>query len=122
MLSTPAPFPFPGARAFLVPSAEPCRILQRRADGRVLISLTGISPHHPDRATAASGNRTVDLADLAATEELASLGPARPRSRRRNRGQSQRTNTPALKQRSAGASPSALKQRSDSANQESPRK
>jgi hypothetical protein len=35
MLASLAPFPFPGAPAFLKPDADPVRIIQRRTDGRV---------------------------------------------------------------------------------------
>lgn len=90
MLSTPAPFPYPGAPAFLRPTADsplplPCRILQRRADGRLSISLQGreFGAHHPDIRARASGNRTVDLTDLAETEAEA-LAVAKPKRRRRS--------------------------------------
>lgn len=83
MLSTPAPYPFPGSQAFLVRTAEPCRILQRRGDGRLLISLTHVSANAPDIATIASGNRTVGPDELAATQEEA-LGLDKPRRRRRS--------------------------------------
>ncbi len=82
MLQVPAPFPYPGSHGFLVPSAEPCRILQRRADGRLLVSLTKVSPHHPDRATAASGNRTIALHEIAATAQEA-VEPRKPSRRRK---------------------------------------
>ncbi len=83
MLSVPAPFPFPGAPAYMR-GGTPCRILQRRRDGRLLVSLTGVSNAHPDIATCASGNRTVDLAEIFETEAEA-MGIARPASRRTSR-------------------------------------
>lgn len=68
MLSTPAPYPHPGAAAFVRGTGEPCRIIQRNADDTCLVSLT--DRRYPREA--ASGNRTVPLADLAATQEEAS--------------------------------------------------
>jgi len=83
MLNLQTEFPQVGAVAFLRPDAdrpmpEPCRILQHRGDGRISIALTGrpYSASNPDLAQRASGNRTVDLADLAATAEEA-LPPAK---------------------------------------------
>ncbi|MEO5605585.1 MAG: hypothetical protein ABIR02_08235 [Novosphingobium sp.] len=78
MLSTPAPFPNPGAHAFLRPvgdltAAQPCRIIQRRGDGRLTVSLTGreFSAGNSDIRARASGTRTVELADVVATAEEA---------------------------------------------------
>lgn len=89
MLRSAAPFPFAGASAFLRPTAdhptvEPCRITQRRGDGLVQIALTGRDFHvgHADQRARASGTRTVDLADLAATEQEACGPAAKPRRRR----------------------------------------
>lgn len=89
MLSTPAPYPHPGAPAFLRPAepgakAQPCRIIQSLPDGRKLISLTGrdFAANHPDQRARASGNRTVALADLAETEAECSAPPAKPRRKR----------------------------------------
>lgn len=76
MLLAPAPFPHPGAHAFLKPvgdltEVQPCRIIQARRDGRYQVSLTGraYSAANSDVRARASGTRTVDLADLAATAE-----------------------------------------------------
>ena len=76
MLSTSSPFPHPGSQAVFIPTGEPARILQARADGRFLIALTSRS--HPYEA--ASGNRTVELAELA--DPAAPAAPA-PRKRAR---------------------------------------
>lgn len=74
MLNVPAPFPHPGAAAFVIGTAQPCRIIQRRADGLVTIALAGRYP-------TASSTRTVELAELAATAEDA-LAPLLRRRRR----------------------------------------
>lgn len=74
MLAVEAPFPHPGATAFLRPSGEEVRILQRRADGGVTIAVA-------DRFKRASSTRTVPLADLAPTREQALPQPARRKRR-----------------------------------------
>lgn len=90
MLLAPAPFPHPGAAAFLRPvgdltEVQPCRIIQARADGRLQVSLTGraYSAAHPDIRARASGTRTVDLADLAATEAELTAAPAKAKRTRK---------------------------------------
>lgn len=77
MLQSETTFPHAGAPAFLKPAAEPVKILQRNANGTCLISLT--DKRYPREI--ASGNRTVDFAELAATPEEAL--PAKPRQRAR---------------------------------------
>lgn len=72
MLKTAATFPYPGSAAFLRGSAQPCRILQRRADGQVTIAID-------ERFKTASSTRTVPAADLCATASEA----AAPTKRRR---------------------------------------
>jgi hypothetical protein len=64
MLASLAPFPFPGAPACLKPDADPVRIIQRRTDGRVLVSRD-----LPSFLRSASTELTVDFADLAETEK-----------------------------------------------------
>lgn len=71
MLNNSAPYPHPGSTAFLKPSGQACRILQRRHDGRVLISLNRVSLHDPDIAVRASGNRTVEASELAKSPSAA---------------------------------------------------
>lgn len=90
MLASPAPFPFPGAPAFLKPDAAPVRIIQRRNDGRVLVHRD-----LPSFLRSASTELTVDFDELAATEKEAVVLEPRavtpkplPRRRaRRARGQ-----------------------------------
>ncbi len=67
MLSVPTEFPRVGSHGFLDDGAkvEPVRILRDNGDGNVLVSLTG--RRFPREI--ASGNRTVPLADLRATEQ-----------------------------------------------------
>jgi hypothetical protein len=85
MLAHPAPFPCPGAPAFLKPNADPVRIVQRRTDGRVLVSRD-----LPKFLRSASTELTVDFDDLAENEKDAivitkgALTP-KPRPRRRAR-------------------------------------
>lgn len=62
MLSTPAPFPQAGSKAFLRPRGEEVRIIQRRSDGACTIAVA-------EQFKRASSTRTVALADLAATQE-----------------------------------------------------
>lgn len=60
MLKAPAPFPFPGAAAFVAPDATPVRIIQRNRDGSLLV-------HRHDTPLwdrTASSTLTVALADL----------------------------------------------------------
>lgn len=71
MLRTPTEFPNQGAAAFLRGTAQPCRIIQRRADGQVMVAID-------ERYKQASSTRTVPLADLCATASEASA-PARRR-------------------------------------------
>ena len=79
MLQSATTFPHAGAPAFLRPTAEPVKIIQRNANGTCLISLT--DKRFPREA--ASGNRTVDLAELAETAEEALPTTAKPRQRTR---------------------------------------
>lgn len=64
MLSSATEFPHPVSQAFLRPTAQPARIIQRNRDGTCLIAID-------ERFKKASSNRTVPLADLAATAEEA---------------------------------------------------
>ena len=85
MLASAAPFPFPGAPAFMKPDAVPVRIIQRRTDGRVLVSRD-----LPKFLRSASTELTVDFAELAETaKEAVVLEPRAitptPRPRRRAR-------------------------------------
>lgn len=59
MLRTPSEFPHPGSTAYLSPHGEEVRVIQRNADGTVLIALQRLAP---DRS--ASDTRTVARADL----------------------------------------------------------
>ncbi|PKB19629.1 hypothetical protein B0I00_1868 [Novosphingobium kunmingense] len=76
MLKTAATFPFPGSAAFLRgptgTEPQPCRILQRRADGQVTIAID-------ERFKTASSTRTVTAADLCATANEASAPVKRRR-------------------------------------------
>ena len=88
MLSVSTPFPQSGAGAFVrkgafedIPAGTPCRILQRQRDGQVSVSFTGSSRDRPDLDRNASGNRTLPVKKLAATQEEA-LGIAKPKRRR----------------------------------------
>ena len=83
MLASAAPFPFPGAPAFMKPDAVPVRIIQRRTDGRVLVSRD-----LPKFLRSASTELTVDFAELAETAKEAIVLEPRattplPRPRRR---------------------------------------
>jgi hypothetical protein len=72
-------FPFAGSTAFLRGTAEQCRIIRHNGDGTALISLPG-RQFHSERA---SGNRTVDLADLyKSAEEAMFCGRKQRRGRR----------------------------------------
>jgi hypothetical protein len=64
MLRTAEPIPFPcsGAAAFLKPDAAPVTIIQRRLDGRYLVSRVV-----PRKRRSASTEFSVELAQLAAT-------------------------------------------------------
>lgn len=67
MLATITDFPQAGSIAFLRGTAEQARIIRRNADGTAFISLT-------DRkfpSERASGNRTIDAADLYPDAETA---------------------------------------------------
>lgn len=83
MLKFAAPFPHPGASAFLRGTAEPVRILRRNADGTVLVQRTGPLA----RYDGASVERTEAAAALFPTAAEA-MGLARRRggSRRRRAG------------------------------------
>ncbi len=102
MLSVPAPYPHPGSHAFTVPEGKPCRILQARADGRLLIALTGVSATHPDLPTRASGNRTVDRAEVAETMEEARDPKARRQPRRRTKSRARKVKSTAHRPQAAG--------------------
>lgn len=85
MLASAAPFPFPGAPAFLKPNGAPVRIHQHRPDGRVLVSRD-----EPSFLRSASTQTTVEFAELAETEKDAIVAEPRaitptPRPRRRAR-------------------------------------
>lgn len=64
MLASLAPFPCPGAPAFLKPDGVPVRIHQHRPDGRVLISRD-----EPSFLRSASTQTTVDFVELAETRK-----------------------------------------------------
>lgn len=66
MLKQPAEFPHPGSTAFLAPHGEQVRIIQRNADGTVLVAL---QRRPSDRS--ASDTRTVPATDLHAKAEAA---------------------------------------------------
>lgn len=77
MLSTPAPFPFPGSTAYLAGCGTPVRVIQQRADGRLTVAVP--DARYPSER--ASGTRTLDPADLRATQAEA----VKPAPRRRGR-------------------------------------
>ncbi|CDO35024.1 hypothetical protein [Novosphingobium sp. KN65.2] len=87
MLSIPTEFPQAGSFGFLDDRdhlgrdvVEQVRILRHNGDGNALVALTG--RRFPGEI--ASGNRTVPLASLRATERPEPIKPAgRKRSRRR---------------------------------------
>lgn len=84
MLATATPFPQVGSFGFLAETAQPCRILQRLQDGRLLIAIT--CDRYPSER--ASGNRTVDAATVLETREeaLGRITRRRPRGRARRQG------------------------------------
>lgn len=78
MLHAPAEYPHPGSDAFLAPGGDPLRIIQRRADGRLVVALTD-ARFPPERA---SGNRTVEAAEVHPAREAATaVAEAKGRSR-----------------------------------------
>jgi hypothetical protein len=77
MLNAPTPFPHPGSAGFLTLTAEPLRILQNCADGRLLVSIS--DRHNP----AAARTARVDPSDVFPDAEQA-LFPARLTARRRS--------------------------------------
>lgn len=79
MLATPATYPASGSFAYLKPNGETVRILQRRADGRLLISKTGPATSG-DLARRASTELTVAADDLA-EHHTDAVAPPRPRRR-----------------------------------------
>jgi hypothetical protein len=92
MLHTPAPFPHPGAIAYLAPAALKVRIVQHKPDGPdgplVLVSVPEQRCCNP--AETAFNPRTVPLADLFPDAESCMLAgrPARRRARNRARANS----------------------------------
>lgn len=75
MLSSSTPFPQAGSRGFFREAPNsilPCRVIQHRPDGTVLIGIESAYRQ-------ASSNRAVPLHDLAATAEA--FAPARRKVR-----------------------------------------
>ena len=99
MLQPSTPFPHPGSRGFFREAPNsilPCRVIQHRPDGLVLISIeapgrhplaggmerrpgANISP--ADQHKGASSNRAVPLDDLAATAEAFAPAPRTARQK-----------------------------------------
>jgi len=80
MLAALTEFPYAGSRAFLKPSAEPCRIIRHNPSQlTVLVMLT--------QSRDASATRTVPFSDLAETETEArpQIKPARAKRQRKRR-------------------------------------
>lgn len=89
MLQVPSQFPFPGSYGFLqavpdMPKVQPCRILQRMRDGRLLISLTDRPVSDPNWRARAGGNRRVEASEVHATE-IEAMEATRPRTRKPGR-------------------------------------
>lgn len=81
----PPPFPYSGSSAFLKPDGDPVRIVQRRTDGRVLVSRD-----LPKFLRSASTELTVEFTRLAEDRKDAIVLEARqrtpaPRPQRRRR-------------------------------------
>lgn len=79
MLSTPAPFPYAGSTGYLAGCGTAVRILQRRSDGRLTVSVP--DARYPSER--ASGTRTLDPQDLRATLAEATQPPRRARKGRK---------------------------------------
>ena len=82
MLKCDAPFPFAGCKAFLAGSADPVTVLRRNDNGSALVRMDP----RPREALSrdASGNRTVDAADLCKSEKDA-FEAALPKKRKKVR-------------------------------------
>lgn len=76
MLAHPTEFPQVGSTGFLRATAAPARILQRRADGRLLVSVAD------ELLPQVRKHCTIDAGDIYATAELARWCGKPPRKRR----------------------------------------
>ncbi|AKM09850.1 hypothetical protein [Croceicoccus naphthovorans] len=67
MLETKAAFPYPGSTGYLKPQGDPVRIIQRRADGRLLVQkLSPVQHLAPASSSAAVGGASRTLTAPAA--------------------------------------------------------